>query len=566
MTDAQHLTNNPLPPTTSKRLRGLLREFAGSRLAGAVVPKEFVVLHELPKLPNGKVDRDRLPEPRRELYSSSSHVAPRTPQEERVASVWRDVLGVRRVGVHDDFFDLGGGSLTAAQMAARLREETGASVNARQIFDHPTIERLALMLSPEAAVEQSAPPQHPRSIPTNRLLEEARLAPDVTPAANVLPPVQAPYRCVLLTGATGYTGAFLLRELIDRSQAHVYVLVRATEEAEARQRVVAAMRRYGLARDGDVDRISCVVGDLARPYFALSRDTYEELGASVEMIIHNGASSSYALPYRRLKPVNTLGTLEALRLASRHRIKPVHYISSLAVYPGRRGDPRWTEAPVPDPRGVVGGYRQSKWVGDSMMSQAAELGIPTCVYRPGLIVGSQSRGACSTDTLLNAAIKGCIQLGAALDFDATLELVPADYCAAAVAHIALTGTHANTIFNLPGSRSITWNDFVGLVAAHGYAIESLPYQDWYQRLRQAVDGGEENELARFLPLFGRHLPAEDLGYEGSRPVFEDRNLHAALEGSGIVCAEPDTAFVGRFLDWFAAAGYLPGPPAHGHRG
>jgi thioester reductase-like protein len=549
-----------------KELRGRLREFAGSRLSGAVVPKEFVVLHALPKLPNGKVDRDRLPAPHRELDSDRPYLAPRTPQEERVAAVWCDVLGVRRVGVHDDFFDLGGGSLAAAQMAARLREESGAPVNARQIFDHPTVERLALMLSPRAAVEESAPRQHPRSIPAEQLLEEARLAHEAAPAAGVLPQAQAPYRHVLLTGATGYTGAFLLRELIDRSRAHVHVLVRAAEEAQARQRVVAAMRRYGIAREGDLDRISCVVGDLARPYFALSREDYEELAASVEMIVHNGASSSYALPYRRLKPVNTLGTLEVLRLAGRYRLKPVHYISSLAVYPGERGESRWTETRIPDPRGVVGGYRQSKWVGDSMMSRAAELGIPTCVYRPGLIVGSQSHGACSTDTLLNAALKGCIQLGAALDFDATLELVPADYCAAAVAHIALSGAHANTIFNLPGARSITWNDFVGLVAAHGYAIESVPYQDWYRKLREAVDGGEENELARFLPLFGRHLPAEDLGYEGSRPVFEAPNLEAALQGSQITCAEPDAVFVGRSLDWFAADGYLPEPLEHRHRG
>ena len=69
--------------------------------------------------------------------------------------------------------------------------------------------------------------------------------------------------------------------------------------------------------------------------------------------------------------------------------------------------------------------------------------------------------------------------------------------------------------------------------------------------------GEENELTRFLPLFGPRLPAADLGYQGSRPVFETANLRAALAGSGIVCLPPDRELVGRYLDYFEAVRFLP---------
>jgi thioester reductase-like protein len=348
-----------------------------------------------------------------------------------------------------------------------------------------------------------------------------------------------------------------MRELLDRSAAHVRVLVRAHTAEQAASRVRAAMEQYGLWRSGDEHRFTGVPGDLARPYLGLDRPAYLGLARDVEMIVHNGAWSSYALPYRRLKPANVLGTQEVLRLATRHRIKPVHYISSLAVYPGRPGTHRWAEDAATDPDGVVGGYRQSKWVGDQMMAQAHERGVPTCVYRPGQIAGAQLTGACATDTFLNATIKGCIQLGAALEFDVTLELTPVDFCAAAVAHISLGGRWHGTAFNLPGGHPVAWDRLVELLAECGYPLRRLPYRVWFAELTAAVARGEENELARFLPLFGPDLPAEDLGYQGSRPVFDTTNLRAALSGSGIACLPPGSELVGRYLDWFEATRFLP---------
>jgi thioester reductase-like protein len=320
------------------------------------------------------------------------------------------------------------------------------------------------------------------------------------------------------------------------------------------------MERYGVWREGDAARIAGVVGDLARPYLGLDRAAYERLAATAELIVHNGALSSYALSYRRLKPVNVLGTVEVLRLACRGRVKPVHYVSSLAVYPGLPGAPRWTEADVTEPEGVVGGYRQTKWVGDVMMAQARRRGVPTTVYRPGLISGAQATGACSTDTFINASIKGCVQLGATFPFDAPLEATPVDFCAAVIAHVALGGRPAGPVLNLPGARTMAPPELFDHVEAYGYPMRRLPYVEWLRELTAAVERGEENELARFLPLFGEDGPSEEVGYQGGRPVYDTANLRSALAGSGIECAEPDRALWQRYLRWFVAAGYLPEPP------
>ncbi|AKT37644.1 non-ribosomal peptide synthetase [Chondromyces crocatus] len=121
-----------------------LRQALGATLPEYMVPAAFVLLDALPKTPNGKVDRNRLPAPDwAHRDPGATFVAPRTPVEDVLASVWSEVLGVPRVGVHDDFFSLGGHSLLATQAMARLRACLGVELPLRALFEAPTVAALA---------------------------------------------------------------------------------------------------------------------------------------------------------------------------------------------------------------------------------------------------------------------------------------------------------------------------------------------------------------------------------------------------------------------------------------
>jgi thioester reductase-like protein len=550
--------NDPLSSTAWITLRADLRNFAGQHLPQAAVPSQFIVMPELPKLANGKVDRKRLPAARRDLDPERLHTPPETPQEIRIASIWVDLLSLSRVGLHDDFFELGGNSLTAAQMAARVRAVTGTVINLRRFFENPTLAGLVELLGGQPQ-KASAQPRHALSISAEELLAEARLPEDIFPDPHATATSQAPYRAIFLTGGSGYTGAYLMRELLDRSDAHLFVLVRADGQYHAQQRIRTTMDRFGLWREDAKERITPIVGDLARPYFGVDRATYVRLARQAEVIIHNGALSSYAMSYHTLKPVNVLGTQEVLRLACRERIKPVHYVSSLAVYPSVPGH-RWAELEVTESERVTGGYVQTKWVGDSMHQQASRRGVPCCVYRPGLITGARETGACETDTFINAGIKGCIQLGAVPtgSIERPLEIVPVDFFAAALAHIALSGKALGSVFNLPGARTMTSLELHDRLDEHGYSLRRRPYSDWYRELTAAIESGKQNELARFLPVFDE---MNDQEAWPASPVYETTNLESALSGSGIVCAAPDKQLWERYLNWFIATGFLPTPEA-----
>ena len=134
-----------------------LRTFLSSKLPDYMVPSLFVALDSLPLTPNGKVDRRALPAP--VAPESSSYTAPRTPAEEMIANIWKEVLGSPQVGIYDDFFDLGGHSLLAIQVISRLRENFGTDIPLRKLFETPTVAGLASAVAAPAAAAGPSPIQ-----------------------------------------------------------------------------------------------------------------------------------------------------------------------------------------------------------------------------------------------------------------------------------------------------------------------------------------------------------------------------------------------------------------------
>ncbi len=146
---------------------GELRDFLNKRLPDYMIPAVFVRLDELPLTPSGKIDRKALPEPadsRTELEESV--IAPRTPLEELVAGIWADILGLKRVGIHEDFFQIGGNSLLATQVVSRLSSALQVEIPLRKLFTSPTLAQLAESL--EATIKDQAGAKLPAITPAPR--------------------------------------------------------------------------------------------------------------------------------------------------------------------------------------------------------------------------------------------------------------------------------------------------------------------------------------------------------------------------------------------------------------
>ncbi|MGK4578986.1 non-ribosomal peptide synthase/polyketide synthase [Kitasatospora sp. HPMI-4] len=166
------LTNNPAGTRETGALAGELREYLGERLPEYLVPTAYVLLDRLPLTANGKLDRGALPAP--DLGSAGAGRAPRTPQEQLLAELFAEVLGLPRVGVEDGFFALGGHSLLATRLVSRIRATLGAELAVRTLFEAPTVAALAERLpgageARPALVSRQRPDTLPLSFAQRRL-------------------------------------------------------------------------------------------------------------------------------------------------------------------------------------------------------------------------------------------------------------------------------------------------------------------------------------------------------------------------------------------------------------
>lgn len=153
-----------------------LRDFLRSKLPDYMVPSAIVPLEEMPLTPNGKVNRKALPAPTNEVGPDKNLSLPRTPTEEGLAVVWEEVLGVKRVGLHDNFFDLGGHSMLATQVIARVYRLFQCELPVRDLFEYPTVSALAerIDLANRDAQALAPPPVLPREHGPERPLSYAQ--------------------------------------------------------------------------------------------------------------------------------------------------------------------------------------------------------------------------------------------------------------------------------------------------------------------------------------------------------------------------------------------------------
>ncbi|WP_432122223.1 thioester reductase domain-containing protein, partial [Streptomyces sp. S1] len=462
------------------------------------------------------------------------------------------VLGhgdTQRIRDDEPFLAQGFDSLTAVELRNRCNALVGARLPATVVFDHPTPAALAAFVLGELLAGQDAGRSGGAEAPD--FAAEVRLAEDIRPAAEVVRSVDDP-REVLLTGASGFLGAFLLRDLMRSTTARVHCLVRGDDEAQARARLWANLERYMVAGAVDPERLSVVVGDLAEPRLGLTEADFDRLAETVDVVYHNGARVHWLHPYATLRAANVGGTEEILRLAARHRTVPVHYLSTVGVFESAvtPGVPLKVTDPTGPAERLASGYLQSKWVAEQVVGLARERGLPVSVYRVDVISGDRENGACQTNDFVWLSLKGLLQAGAVpSDADGRFHLLPVDYVSAAVLRVSRRATAAGRTFHLFNPDALGLRECVKRLRALGHPVAEVDRETWRERIH--ADG--TNALAPLLHAFEMMTADTDAFY----PAMDTSETEAELAGSGIVCPPLTGELFRKYVDFFTRTGHFP---------
>ncbi|MFJ4188504.1 type I polyketide synthase [Kitasatospora sp. NPDC089509] len=573
--DLRRIARGGLRPVTAEDGPHLLDAALGGRRAAVVatpldlralrqrpeeVPLVFTGLTPLP--PRPRVGRGEA-----EAESFARRIGALPPEERRALAVdlvRREAartlghLDAGGVGAEDAFPALGFDSLGAVQLRNRLDALTGLRLAAGAVFAHPTPAELAdhLLETLAAAGALSAVGTH--SAPDGDFAADIRLDDDIRPAAEVVPVAVEPQE-VLLTGATGFLGAFLLRDLMRSTKATVHCLVRAADRAAATERLRERLRWYRVWEEIDLDRLAVVVGDLGQPRLGLSELEFDRLARIVDVVHHAGAAVNWLRSYTELRATNVAGTREVLRLAARHRTVPVHHVSSTGVFtPATAGEgPRTVTAPTGPPEALAHGYAQSKWVAEQVVGIARERGLPVTVYRPDVICGDQRHGACQTRDFVWLSLKGLVQSGAvpaglAGEGLGAVHMTPVDYVSAAITTLAGQRESAGGTFHLQNTGTDGYGELIGYLRELGYPLPEVTGEEW----RRTVLADPGNALTPLLDEFERLS-----GHQGVHRLMDVTATDRALAGTGIDRPTVDLPLFRRYVDFFVRTGWLPAPPA-----
>ncbi|MFE0152287.1 amino acid adenylation domain-containing protein [Nonomuraea sp. NPDC059007] len=512
--------------TGDRITRAELRTFLAGKLPAGMVPHDLVMLDAVPMTPHGKIDYRALPLPEVEAVPYES---PRTPTERAVAAVWEEALGVP-VGRRDNFFDLGGHSLLTPKTAGRIAARTGRPVGLDVFFAAADLAELAARLDG-------------RAVRGPDVRADAVLPGDVV-VSRVPVRIPGPRR-VLLTGGTGFLGAYLLAGLA-AAGITVHCLVRGSDPAA---RLRANLERYRLWKPELAGTIVPEPGDLATEGLA---GRLGHLAATLDLIVHSGGLVDFAKPYTGLRPANVGGTLEILRLAATAAI-PVHLVSTLGVHlaPGERVVRE--DDPLPDPDLLHPGYDQSKWAADRLAAAAREAGLPVSIHRPARISGDTATGACPPGDFLGRFFATCVTLGTVPDGE-RFDMTPVDHVAAAIIHLARTGATGD--FHYYNPHTLSSAHIVAGLRERGLPLRLVPGAGWRAEVRARLAAGEPLPVAAYPRSFTEYGQAKGPGFDCSR-------TERVLAEAGLTCP-PASALLDGLLTHLIAAGELDvtGPDEH----
>ncbi|WP_234392383.1 amino acid adenylation domain-containing protein [Streptomyces sp. WM6378] len=544
-----------------------LRAYCAQWLPAQAVPA-LVPMDRFPVTSGGKIDRTRLKSPTPPNGSGTEDGPKIEGLLDVLTEVWQQVLRVRPLP-QDDFFLLGGDSLLASEVVTRalavlnLDAALGSTL-IRALLAAPTLEGFtAAVRDVRGGFGRAAGPE-----PVVDFVRETELGFALPPAEGPDPRPQDP-RDVLLTGASGFVGAFLLHRLLRSTAARVHCPVRATNPAHAEQRVRTTLARYGLRLDeAEWRRVECFPGDLAQPGLGLSTTHTAELARRLDLVVHNGARVNFLYPYEQLRPANVDGTREVIRIAAPRRV-PVHFVSTVAVVAGfgTAGVREVAEdLPPAHADGLTMGYAESKWVAEGVLRSAAEQGLPVAVYRPYEVTGDRVHGACNTETAICSLFKTIAETGLAPGIELPMDFVPVDHLAESVVHIATHQRADGRVYHLTNPRPAMLSDVLERMRAAGVAVRTLPYAQWVGELVRYVAENPASATAPFVSLCvdrsrNADMSVKEMYLKGTFPVLGRSNADRALAGSGLHCPPVDAALLDRYLEFFFASGYIA-RPAH----
>ncbi|MBQ8546758.1 MAG: AMP-binding protein [Clostridia bacterium] len=423
------------------------------------------IARDFPKTTTLKIKRGEALKMIEEVVVNKSvvYVPPTTEEQKRIIAAFENVLGRKNIGIKDNFFDLGGYSLLAFEAAALI------GIQAQEIYENPTAEQLE-----KALLVNRSSYEAEEYINVNELIKHN---------SSILHTNEVKY--VLLTGATGFLGSHILRELLKRNM-HVICLVR-------NEKKLKSVLRYYFPKEYEYFRFKVKVGDITEPKLGLSDEAYDELLKKVDMVIHTAANVNHAGRYEDFEHTNVIGTQNVIDFCMQSGALLQH-TSTASIHGSGTVEQKNPDATFDEfsldigQNHVQNVYIHSKYKAEELVLLAREAGLKANIFRIGNLTWRMSDGMFQKNSQDNGFIgrfRGLLKIGKYSKelAEYPIDFTPVDECADAYVRLALYN-RVNNIYNLYNPQLFTVDIFK---KKYFKRIKKVPHEVFEESLKASID-------------------------------------------------------------------------------
>jgi thioester reductase-like protein len=321
-----------------------------------------------------------------------------------------------------------------------------------------------------------------------------------------LPPSQV--RNILLTGATGRFGSYILKDLMLNPLLNVICLIRGKTVENARKKLAASLKKFNILNNVNLNNVKIVVGNICENLLGIAPEEYESLSKEVHLVLHLAAKANHIEQISKyrvsknssdIRSVNVLGTLNVIKFASNIRTKRIVFASTFATV-NRLTDKGFASEDFPEDdnkgEGITMGYILSKFVCEKLLKEAVDRGIPCTVIRYPTLIGDSLTGHFSvdTDTFLNFILMSC-KMGCIPDLNGGWYTCPVDVASQLSLEILFNDNAPVGVFNLLQTTAICPPDCIDTAVRLGYEMKIVPEQQYAQKLQ------EESKSSTWISVF-----------------------------------------------------------------
>ena len=450
-------------------------------------------LDRMPLTASGKIDKKALPEPEVQQEEKGEHKAAKTELQKKLVRIFQKALGASEVGVDEDFFDLGGTSLSASKIAMLALQEN-VPIAYKDVFDYPTVLELEKHIK-QASSASGAQEEEEETVVVNSLdYNTVRFVNGIDKSR--------PLGRVMVTGVTGFLGIHVLRELL-RQEKEVIALVRASKNVDAKTRLKGLLAYYfDSPLDDEVEKhVTIVESDIT------DTNLKDKLAnVQIDTIINCAALVKHFAVDDSIERVNVGGVKNLIEVAKERNIRLVQ-ISTLSVagenIDGKFEDSfRMKENMLDIGQDISNKYVHSKFNAEKAILEGVDEGLDGKVIRVGNLMSRESDGEFQANSITNGFMRDLKGYATLHKFpvgsmDAAVDFTPIDEVAKAILLLAQTDKKY-TLFHSANSHLVQMGDIISVMNKLGYDIDVVSDEEFFEAMKVMMADETKNMLVSSL--------------------------------------------------------------------